>query len=428
MMNAMSPSSAAEAAISATSPGPRLDYLDAVRAFALLLGIVFHASLSFLPIFIGWAVMDVSTSTAVSIFALVSHSFRMELFFLIAGYFSHMTFHRGGAAAFFKSRLVRIGVPFVIGWFLLRPLIVSGWVMGGQSMRGDADVPGSLMEGFRSLATLPKDLLVGTHLWFLYYLLLITVLTLAIRFVLLRLPVTGSTLRNSLDRATAWVSKSRFGMFALAIPTAAFLWFMQGWGMDTPDKSLMPDLPVLGVYTLCFGLGWLLQRQAGLMEDFARLTAGRFVLCVIAVLASVALVGFQEDPGHARFDLYHGLFVISYALMMWTLVVLCIGLFKRFLDRPSPVVRYFADASYWLYLVHLPLVVWLQVAVAELPFHWSFKLTAIVVLTVGFSLVLYDGLVRSTVIGKVLNGRRKTTALATFRGRRSTPRQSVEIG
>lgn len=61
----------------------RLDYLDAARAFALILGVVFHASLSFMPMYIGWAVMDVSTSSLVSFFVLVSHSFRMPLFFLL---------------------------------------------------------------------------------------------------------------------------------------------------------------------------------------------------------------------------------------------------------------------------------------------------------------------------------------------------------
>ncbi len=69
----------------------------------MLLGIVFHASLSFVPVFIGWAVMDVSTSSIVGIFLLISHSFRMELFFLIAGFFSHMTFHRKGSGTFFRS-------------------------------------------------------------------------------------------------------------------------------------------------------------------------------------------------------------------------------------------------------------------------------------------------------------------------------------
>ena len=150
----------------------RLNYLDAVRAFALLLGIVFHASLSFVPVFIGWAVMDISTSSSILGFILVSHSFRMELFFLIAGFFSHMTFHRKGASNFIGSRLIRIAIPFVAGWFILRPLIVSSWVMGGESMRGEVNIVNGLRMGFQSLGQLPKDFLTGTHLWFLYYLLI----------------------------------------------------------------------------------------------------------------------------------------------------------------------------------------------------------------------------------------------------------------
>ncbi len=96
---------------------------------------------------------------------------------------------------------------------------------------------------------------------------------------------------------------------------------------------------------------------------------------------------------------------------MWSLVALSIGLFKRFFDKPSKVVRYIADASYWLYLIHLPIVIWLQIAFAELPFHWSLKLIAISLLTVGISLVLYDLFVRSTFIGRTLNGRKREGVL-----------------
>ena len=98
---------------------PRLDYLDATRAFALVLGVVFHACLSFMPVFLGWAVQDVSTSPLVVMFMAISHSFRMEAFFLLAGLFSHLTFHRKGAGEFVRSRVLRIVVPFVIGWFIL---------------------------------------------------------------------------------------------------------------------------------------------------------------------------------------------------------------------------------------------------------------------------------------------------------------------
>src|SRR4030095_16467801 len=120
-------------AVTQNADNYRLDYLDATRAFALVLGVVFHASLSFAPVFMGWAVQDISTSPLVAIFIAVSHSFRMETFFLLAGFFSHLTLHRKGVAEFVRSRALRIVVPFVVGWFILRPLVVCGWIMGYAS-------------------------------------------------------------------------------------------------------------------------------------------------------------------------------------------------------------------------------------------------------------------------------------------------------
>jgi len=393
----------------------RLDYLDAVRAFALLLGIVFHASISFMPIFIGWAVMDVSTSHVVSVFMLISHSFRMELFFLIAGFFSHMTYHGKGLQTFATSRFVRIAIPFVVGWFLLRPLLVSGWIMGGESLRGDVDVPGALKSGFASLGSLPDGLFVGTHLWFLYYLLLITALVLVLRRLVCLHEPTVARLTRIADASTSWLSTSPFAIVTVAVPTTACLWFMNSWGMDTPDQSLVPHVPVLLVYGGFFAFGWLLHRQGRLIERFARLGWGRFAVCVAAALVTLALAGFQANAGHPQFALLKAAFSFAYAIMMWSLVALSIGLFKRYLDRPSKAVRYVADASYWLYLVHLPIVIWLQVAVAELGLHWSIKLVGISLATILGAMLLYDLFVRSTFIGATLNGRRRPRAFLLHR-------------
>lgn len=60
-----------------------------------------------------------------------------------------------------------------------------------------------------------------------------------------------------------------------------------------------------------------------------------------------------------------------------------------------------------MYLIHLPIVVWLQVAVAERPLHWSLKLAIVAVATIAFSLFTYALFVRSTFLGQVLNGRRR---------------------
>ncbi|HWA86040.1 MAG TPA: acyltransferase family protein, partial [Opitutus sp.] len=137
--------------MTSSSTSSRLDYLDATRAFALILGVLFHASLSFLPFFIGWAVQDVSTSPVVGWFFTVSHSFRMQTFFLLAGFFGCVTLRRQGAAGFVGSRAIRIGAPFLTGWFLLRPLLVSGWIIGFASMHGDYHFWSGIAGGFRSL-------------------------------------------------------------------------------------------------------------------------------------------------------------------------------------------------------------------------------------------------------------------------------------
>jgi len=391
-------------------PSARLDHLDATRAFALLLGIVFHASLSFMPIYIGWAVQDVSTSGWVAAFVTVSHSFRMELFFLLAGFFACVVVRRHGVGAFVRSRAVRLAVPFVVGWFAIRPLLVSGWMMGAASLRGDVDFWGGIRFGFESLKTLPDGLFVGTHLWFLYYLMMITALVLAARALIGATGAAGDRLLGFGDKATAWLAGSRWRLPLLALPTAALLWFMQMWGMDTPDRSLLPHVPVTLVYGGCFVLGWMLARQDGLLDRCTRLSWTLGVVAIAAVLATLVLAPIQGLPSHPQFLVARTAYVCTYAMMMWSLVFLTVGAFRRWCNRPRPVVRYVSDASYWLYLAHLPVVVWLQVAVAEWEIHWLLKLVFVSVATIGGLLAIYDLVVRPTVIGRLLNGRRKPRA------------------
>ena len=94
----------------------RLHALDAVRGFALLLGVAFHASLSFMP---GWppgiwSMVDNSPSQFLSDAGFVSHIFRMSLFFFIAGFFGRLLYHKLGARGFWANRAKRILVPLIV--------------------------------------------------------------------------------------------------------------------------------------------------------------------------------------------------------------------------------------------------------------------------------------------------------------------------
>ena len=395
-----------------TSPSTRLHYLDATRAFALLLGIVFHASLSFMPVFIGWAVMDVSTSYIAGGFALISHTFRMALFFLIAGFFSAMVLHKTRTRDFLQSRAVRLGVPFIVGWLVLRPLLVSGWIAGGQSMRGDVDISASLLQGVASLTNLPNELFVGTHLWFLYYLILFTLSAIALRSCVLRKSAVHEATLTVGNKLVRFLAGAKSAPILLAVPTACCLWWMNHWGIDTPDKSLVPLWPVFCLYFGCFLIGWAFQHNRERFQVYSRLSLFNGVFALISISVLIALTPYESQPGYECYLWVKALFCLAYGITMWTLIPLTLGLCKKLFSSPKAWIGYLSDASYWLYLIHLPLVVALQIAVAELPLHWSVKLAAVCAGTVIIGLGLYEIGVRKTRLGRLLNGRKQPVLAA----------------
>src|SRR5512134_2320398 len=135
-MSDTSPSAAPVGAFEAPQ-SERLHALDAVRGFALLLGIAFHATMSFLdspyPL---WLIADKSPSTTLTVVFFTSHMFRMATFFLIAGFFAHLMFHRRGERGFIRDRLRRIGLPLVVGWPILIVAIVACAAWGGFVVTG----------------------------------------------------------------------------------------------------------------------------------------------------------------------------------------------------------------------------------------------------------------------------------------------------
>lgn len=344
-------------------------------------------------------------------FVLTCHAFRMETFFLLAGFFSRLIYEKRGGLEFLKSRLIRLGVPFVAGWFVIHPLIVASHVMA--SLEGSAGH--RLHEGLATELTLGPHVMRGvftqTHLWFLYYLLIITSVVLAAWKVIATHSVKGSDPQKNLDRVTPWLSRSRWSLPLLILITAGLIIKMRMWGVDTPDASLRPMILVMGLYGLFFAVGWLFATQPPLLETFARLTFLRGVTVVVAIVATLFSSRFQGFRNHAIARAAHVGFAIGYATMAWCLALLTIGIFRRYLRSPRFWPRYLADASYWIYLVHLPLIVLMQAALLPSPWHWTLKLSVVVFVAMIASIVTYDLFVRSTAIGWLLNGHKKEPAL-----------------
>jgi peptidoglycan/LPS O-acetylase OafA/YrhL len=381
-------------------PAPeRLHALDAVRGFALLLGVVLHAALSFVPAPTRfWLIEDNHPSMTLAVLFFAIHVFRMTTFFLLAGFFAHMSFHRRGALNFVQDRLQRIGLPLLVGW----PILFSATglvVVWAANFPNGGPVPGMRVWP----PALPQFPL--AHLWFLYVLLELYAATIILRAGMVRLDSSGR-MRSRVDGLVGLLMRSRLAPAILAIPIGiAFnldpTWF--GWlGVRTPDQSLVTNLQAAVGFGTAFGFGWLLHRQVDLLQILERRWLLNLVLAVGLIAASFVLASIPPPrPDAVRFA-----GATCYALAIWTTTFAAIGVALRFLAGFSATRRYLADASYWIYLIHMPIVTALQVAVATLDWPWPVKFASLLAVAFAVMFASYQLAVRHSFIGAMLNGRR----------------------
>jgi peptidoglycan/LPS O-acetylase OafA/YrhL len=240
------------------------------------------------------------------------------------------------------------------------------------------------------------------HLWFLYYLIFFYPLGLGASALLRRLgPATLGRIRRGYRRALQ--SPIRPALFA--IPTALTLWPMTTGGFDTPG-SFLPSPAILAAYGVFFGSGWLLHAQADLLPSFSRHAWKLVVLALLLWPLNVFAVTAVLMALPIRDPATHLLASLTGALIAWLFVFGLTGLAVRYFDRPVPWLRYLTDASYWCYLVHVPLIFWLAALIAPLPLPSPVKVLLLVVLATVLLLFSYHYGVRRTILGQWLNGRR----------------------
>lgn len=379
----------------------RLHGLDALRGGALLLGVVLHGAMSFIPAPI-WIVSDNHTSAWASGIFFVIHLFRMATFFLIAGLFAHMMIGRAGPWGFVKNRMVRIAAPFGVFWGVVLTAIVAVLIWNA-TIQGytAADAPPQPTYDWTNMPL--------THLWFLWVLMLFYAALLILRAPFAALDRSGAWGRT-VDRLTAGLI-GPWGPFVLGAPLALALWLHPNWiaffGVPTPDAGLIPNTPALVAFGLAFGFGVLLDRRRDLLKRIEAWSPAWLALAVGAGATAMTLAGGPvpqlvplTDPATKAMT------AAAFGVGTFSGVFAAMGLAIRVFSGHSAVRRYLADASYWIYIVHLPLVMAAQVLVQDWAWPWPVKLAAVVVGVLAISTASYELLIRHSFMGRWLNGRR----------------------
>jgi surface polysaccharide O-acyltransferase-like enzyme len=291
----------------------------------------------------------------------------------------------------------------VIFW----PVVIVGIVAAMIWLGAMTAVPGQAPPPQPPFPTLPNFPL--THLWFLYALLLLYVAALVLRG-LLGIVDPKDRLAAAADRIVEGAVSTPAAPLLLALPLALAFMAIQGWpmwfGIPTPDQSLIPSKVAVVAYGFAFLVGWMLHRQIPLLERWAKMWPAMLALAVAVTVSALVLVGPTEITRQPAQDWQTGVYYGCYAVGTWAWTIALTGLAIRYLSDHSPARRYIADASYWGYIIHLPIVLSLQVAFSQTNLHWLILFPLVVGSTFAIAFLSYHLLVRRSFIGVLLNGRR----------------------
>ncbi len=242
----------------------------------------------------------------------------------------------------------------------------------------------------------PVHLFLGdsfAHLWFLWFLCsLVGVFVLMIP-LLTRIP-------QSARWKSAILSPLRMvWLFPLTmLPQLLMGTYTPSFGPDT-SAGFLPQPHVLIYYAVFFGYGAMYHEA----DDVTGRVGQRWIMTLsiaLSVCFPIALITMGQPVLTA-------LLQVSFTwLMIWG----CLGLFRHSITQPRPVVRYLSDASYWLYLAHLPLVIAAQHLVRAWNVPPGIKWIMIVVAVTAVLLLVYEICVRYTWLGALLNGRKYRAA------------------
>lgn len=231
--------------------------MDSLRAMAMFLGLVLHVAV----LFSQWTIDPCRTHNEPSMFLHyvmeLTHVFRMELFFLVAGFFSLLLVQKRGLSYYVKNRATRILLPFITCIAFLQPWAAAHFFLDITASNG------SLLTQYITYLTNPGYIFrepnpIGNwfwHFWFIHLLIYFIACFAIGAFIIDRFNI-GLKLLSKLMNAVG----GRFGIVILTLLTYPILTFSPPWA-DVPRLGTSIDILLYYGLFLCSELCFLVTKS-----------------------------------------------------------------------------------------------------------------------------------------------------------------------
>jgi uncharacterized protein (DUF2147 family) len=381
----------------------RRDDIDWLRVFATYLLLLFHVGMVFNPAPF-FHIRNADVSFVFLILCGFIGLWHMPLFFLLAGWSACSSLALRGPRDFLKERFFRLVVPFVAGCVVLMPAIkfferssgldanYKGLFVAAELQRSfrqviptGLPVAAPFNESFLGfLPTFFTDPLRFTwaHLWFIFYLLLFTVLYLP--------------LLQYARRPTRWFQgEVRAGWaYVPLVPLVVIQLSMRERWPGLPN--LLQDWANVAYYSTYLLCGFLLARfpqlETVVQQERKRALA---IACGATTVLLVGVLGGVPSPP---------LLLASVAVAGWCFVVALLGWSHRHLSFSTPRLRDLTESAFPVYLLHQAAIVIPGYFLIQLPLGVWAKFALLLLVSTSLTLAAYRMLVRPFALTRFLCG------------------------
>jgi peptidoglycan/LPS O-acetylase OafA/YrhL len=349
--------------------GARDASLDYLRAFIVLLVLLHHSMLAYVDFWraqprtfaiTSAPIVDPGRWAGFDIIAMFNDTFFMALMFLLSGLFVWSSLERKGSGKFLRDRASRLGMPFLVAVGILAPLAYyPAYAVIGDHPGFLAYVHALLLLGYWPAGPA----------WFIWLLLFFD----AIAAGLYALRHRWSKSARLLSLHAVQDCAPTFVPILIVVSAVVYVpmelaFGAENWPILGPFSLQISRLFLYGTY---FAVGirlgaagtqsGLLARNAGLARRWPIWLAvglGAFALR-LAVVALILPVVTAHRPLPLIVRLLSDLTVV---LCCGAISIAFIAVFRRFAVAHRSLFDSLSASSYGMYLVHYPVVVWLQFA------------------------------------------------------------------
>jgi hypothetical protein len=300
-----------------------------------------------------------------------------------------------------KNRVNRIVLPFIVFLFVLSAPSTFSLIYSYSVFQGSENALSAALNYVSKLPFLPGSTM---HLWFLYYLSMISAVSVGMALLLKKLPAVT----RPMSQAFNWVIERPILRVLIFAALTSVVYFIMGAWYTEKYNSFTPNFNAFIYFSFFYCVGWILFKSKHLLNKMMTFDWACAILGLLLYTAYLIL-GLIFPP----FNLVTHILINS--LVVWLFIFGITGLFMRYGSNHSPLMRYVSDSSYWVYLLHLPLTLLIPGLIADWPLPATLKMLVVVLSTTSICFVSYHYMVRGTFIGKFLNGRKYSRKLSDIK-------------